>query len=280
MSGSDGVLPIARFSPAPGLVVDRTEKSVRISGVMELYGPEATAARALSVQQSINATWTATFSDGYAVSCNITVRYRDASSKAGNATQIEAVNIAGPSHVTDRPGFDRTMTLNARETEAFTWTAAHEFGHILGLKDRYSESIMSKIKGKFGGTRTTTVHPDYQGNVMAVHGGVLESKNVGDLAKENEPSPYWMNDDNYVREWVKTHSSIEIGMLSTANKLKAIYTLMSGWISDDDVSAIARICGSVTSKTEAEAIRKGVDLLDFSSIGQRTAVRVAFANMP
>jgi hypothetical protein len=43
---SDEVLPVGRFSPAPGIFVDRTEKSVVITGAMELYGPEASAARA------------------------------------------------------------------------------------------------------------------------------------------------------------------------------------------------------------------------------------------
>ncbi len=274
------VAPVARFSPAPGIFIDRTEKSVSISGAMELYGPEANAARALSIEQSINKTWNASFPDGYTVKCNITVRYRDASTAAGNATQIEAAMISGPSHVTDIPGLDRSMTLNASESDAFTWTPAHEFGHILGLKDRYSESITSKISGQFGGTRQSTVDPNYQGNLMAVVGGVLESKNVGDLATENAPSPYWINDDDSVRDWVNAHSSIEIGKLSTKNKLAMIHTLMEGWISDDDVDAMGRICASVTTQAEAVAIQKGVDLLDFSSIGQRTRMRVFFSNMP
>ncbi len=278
---SDEVLPVGRFSPAPGIIVDRTLNSVNITGAMELYGPEATAARALSVEQSINNTWTFSFSDGYSVSCKVSARFRDSHSKvAANATQIEALKMAGPSHVTDMPGRDRTMTLNANEPDAFTWTPAHEFGHIIGLKDRYSESIMSQIRGTFGGTRTTTADPKYQTNLMAVHGGVLEKQNVGDLASENAPSPYWVNDDVQVRNWTNAHSTIEIGMLSTANKLKMIHTLMGGWISDNDVDAMGRICCSVTTKVEAQAIQKGVDLLDFTSIGQRTRMRVFYSRMP
>jgi hypothetical protein len=90
----------------------------------------------------------------------------------------------------------------------------------------------------------------------------------------------WIKDDDQVRNWVNAHSLAEIGSLSTNNKLIAIQTLMSGWISDDDVASISRICTSVTTGTEAKAIRGGVDLLDFTSIGQRTAVRVAFSKMP
>ena len=278
---SDEVLPVGRFCPAPGIFVDRTLNSVNITGSMELYGPEATAARAQSVEHSINDTWTHSFPDGYSVSCRVFVRYRNGDSKAAaNATQIEAIKTDGPSHVTDMPGFDRTMTLNANEGDAFSWTPAHEFGHIIGLKDRYSEGIMSSVKGQFGGTRSATADPNYRTNLMAVVGGALEKQNVADLASENAPSPYWINDDDQVRDWINAHSTIEIGMLSTTNKLKMIHTLMGGWISDEDVDAMGRICGSVTTVAEAQTIQKGVDLLDFTSIGQRTRMRGFFSRMP
>jgi hypothetical protein len=90
----------------------------------------------------------------------------------------------------------------------------------------------------------------------------------------------WMRDDDQVRNWVNSHSAGDIAGLSTADKLLAISSLMSGWISNEDVAAIAKICGSVTFKTEANTIRGSVDLLRMTSIGQRTAVRVAFTRMP
>jgi hypothetical protein len=55
---------------------------------------------------------------------------------------------------------------------------------------------------------------------------------------------------------------------------------MSGWISGDDMNAIIRIMANVQNKAEADTIRKGIDPLDFSSIGQRTQFRVAEARMP
>jgi hypothetical protein len=271
------VMPVGRFSPAPGLFVDRTESSIKIDGAMELYGPEANPARAESIRRWINRVWTSNFPDGYSVSCNITVTYRGPGSKAGAASQIEAIKIAGPSHVSR---LDSSMTLNANEADAFTWTAAHEFGHVIGLQDRYSEGIMSSIIGTFGGTRSTTVDPRYQINLMAVTGGILESQNLKDVAEENAPSPYWVNDDEQVRDWINHHVTADVARLSTANKLKAIGTLMTGWISDADVAAIGRICSCVTLKAEADAIRRGIDLLKFSSIGQRTMMRVTLSQMP
>jgi hypothetical protein len=271
----DDVLPVARFSPAPGLFVDRTEHSLSISGAMELYGPEANAARAASIEQSINSTWNRAFSDGYTVTCAVTVTYRPPGSSAGHAAQIEAAKTTGPSHA-----LLGEITLNANEPLAFTWTPAHEFGHVIGLKDRYSESIVSSIKGTFGGTRTSTPQPGYAGNLMAAQHGTLESKNVADVASETNPSAAWVNDDNEVRDWVNAHPPSDIASLPTASKLAAIDTLMGGWISDADVAAIVQICGSVTSKTEAASMRAGVKVSEMKNHGQRILVKLALDKMP
>jgi hypothetical protein len=279
MGNPNDVLPVGRFSPSPGLFVDRTENSVTISGEMELYGPEANAVRARSIQDSINTAWTSAFSDGYSVTCNITVRYRGAGSGAGSVTQIEAVKMSGPSHVS--PALrGRSMTLNSNEPDAFTWTPAHEFGHIIGLQDRYSEPIISKIKATWGGTRTNTVQPGYAGNLMAQTGGALCIKNVADVATENEPSPYWINDDDQVASWVNTHPLLDVGRLSTVHKIKAITVLMGGWVSPQDMVAICKLCSSVTTKDEAKAIRAAVDPTQLKDMGQRINMRLAFDKMP
>ena len=120
----------------------------------------------------------------------------------------------------------------------------------------------------------------YAGNLMGETNGVLQSKNLIDLAEENEPSQYWINDDDQVRDWVNEHSLADIGRLSTPDKLRAIWTLQGGWISDDDVAAMGKICGSVTTKREGDAIRAGVNVLIFSSLGQRTTMRVFLGKMP
>lgn len=277
--GSGNPSPVGRFSPSRGIIVDRAQKSVSIRGAMEMYGPAESAANASSVQNAINTTWTPTFPDGYAITCAITVKHRGPGSKARDVTQIEALFTTGPSYVAWGTR-GRYMTLNAQEPSAFGWTAAHEFGHIIGLQDRYSESIMSKLSGSFGGTRSTSVQSGYNGNIMAVHGGALWSKNLGDLAVENEPSPYWINDDDYVAEWVNHHFVAEVGKLATNNKIRAIQTLLSGWVSSDDMAAIKRICSSVSAKPEANAIRQGVDVLALTDAGQRAAIRLAMSQMP
>jgi hypothetical protein len=172
------------------------------------------------------------------------------------------------------------MQLNANEPDCFTWTPGHEFGHVIGLDDRYVESIMSQIRGSWGGTRVTSPKPGYARNLMAVSHGRLEQQNVVDVAAENEPSALWTGDDDEVRAWVTAHSLAEIGGLSAADKLRAIWVLQRGWISDDDMEAMGRICKSVTTRDQAEAIRAGVNLLIFGDLGQRTTMRVFLANMP
>jgi len=272
-------LPVGRFVPSPGITVDRSGTSVLIVGQMELSGPEATSIRADSVERSINDMWTRTFKDGFVITCKIHVSYRGPGTSAGASTQITAEKTAGPSHV--RPAIHgRAMILNANESDAFTWTPAHEFGHILGMKDRYSESIVSKIKSLWGGRRSTTVQSGYDKNLMGVVNGSLESKNVADIIAENEPSAYWKNDDDYIVSWVGSHSVAELAKLPTAEKLRAIWILQGGWISGDDLQAMGKICGVVKTTTEAASLRRGINLLIFSDIGQRTSMRVFLSKMP
>lgn len=279
MEDTGQVLPVGRFMPSTGITLDRTGTSISISGLLELSGPEATFDRAASIQNWINATWTRTFKDGFEIDCSVAVHYRASGTSAGQATQITAEKIAGPSHVTDILG-RRTMMLNANDGDAFGWVSAHEFGHIIGLRDRYSESILSKLRSTWGGKRSTSIQPGYDLNIMGVSGGALESRNLADIAAENEPSALWINDDDYVVAWVQSHAPADIRRLSTADKLRAIWILQGGWISGDDLASMGKICASVVSRDEAQAIRRGVNLLIFTDLGQRTKMRVYLANMP
>ncbi|MDO8144908.1 DUF4157 domain-containing protein [Isoptericola sp. 178] len=267
-------LPVERFSPALGLLIDRNGSTIRIFGTMEVSGPEATAARAAQIQQSINQMWTVAFPDGSSVVTQVVVRYRAPGTPAADVTQITIQQMAGPSNVSGG-----AMTLNASSANVYTWVAPHEFGHVIGLADRYSEGLISKIMGRFGGDRTTAVDPGYESNIMARHGGTLESRNLTDLAAENAVSSYGFDDDDRVRSWVGSHSAAEIARLPLADKLTAIRTLMGGWVSDDDIVAIVAIVRSARSPAEGTAIR-AIDWTELTSIGQRTQVRVAMTRMP
>src|ERR1019366_7909788 len=160
---------VGPFHPAPNITVDRTGSSMRISGTIKAYGSDADATKAATAQATIRQYWKGSFPDGYAVTCDIVVSYEASPSTSWNEATIEMTQISGPSKVWPAT---HTMTLNMREgkdlpgPDPLTWTVAHEFGHQLGLKDRYSEGLISQIKGEFGGKRTATVDPGYEGNLM------------------------------------------------------------------------------------------------------------------
>jgi hypothetical protein len=63
-------------------------------------------------------------------------------------------------------------------------------------------------------------------------------------------------------------------------KSSPLKTLLGGWISDEDMDAIGKICRSVLDPADGRAIRQGINLLDFSSLGQRTQMRVFLSRMP
>ena len=247
---------------------------------LEIYGAEATTAMAGTIEATIERIWNASFPDGSTVACNVSVAFRASTTPASSgATQIEIVRQAGPSYVSSGWG-GRYMVLNLDGTDALNWVVAHEFGHLLGMDDRYLEGWWSKLSGSFGGQRTTTIVPGYEGNLMGEHAGALESKNVRDLAEENAPG--YFSDDDQVRAWVNNHTTAEIGALSTAAKLQAINVLLGGWVADEDIAASRAILRSVSARAEAEAIRQAIEpgLIDLSSIGQRTQMRVALSQMP
>jgi hypothetical protein len=56
MSGLDTLPAAVRVYAAPGIFIDRVDSAIAIAGFMELFGPEASTARALKVQESINST--------------------------------------------------------------------------------------------------------------------------------------------------------------------------------------------------------------------------------
>lgn len=263
------------FSPTKGIVIDQTDKSMHISGKIESYGPESSAANAAAAEATIRKYWNQSFPDGYSVTCDVAVAA--GSGSAGDAAKISMEKASQDSHVSRITG---VMSLNMNEADALSWTVAHEFGHQLGLKDRYSEAIMSKARGAVGMKRTgSKADPGYEGNLMADVSGATESKNVRDLGTENTPWS-WQTDDE-VRDWIARQGG-KLGGLSTATKIAMIDKLFEGWISDEDVEAIGEIAKSATPGAQSAAIKSHLTsrLLDMTSIGQRTRVRVFIAGMP
>jgi hypothetical protein len=86
-------------------------------------------------------------------------------------------------------------------------------------------------------------------------------------------------DDDEIRAWVATTDLATIGRLPVTEKVRMIFSLMQGWISDEDVATIEHILRSVTSRSEMHSIRRTIEpyLRKMTSIGQRIRVRIALA---
>jgi hypothetical protein len=109
--------------------------------------------------------------------------------------------------------------------------------------------------------------------------GATTSQTLRDVGEENSPS-YW-NSDDQVRLWVQRNGG-RLGSLAPATKQRMFDELLAGWISDEDIATVGRICASVTDRTEAAWLRLHLErrLLDITSLGQRTQVRVFMSQMP
>ncbi len=175
-------------NPGPGLRVNvsASAKRARVNARLQVHGAEADAAKASTIQGAVSSNWNGSFPDGFTLGTSVNVSHRaEGQSEDSNATQIELVRAgeARPSHVTRNwlVG-SRYVSLNLDYPgNQLGWVAAHEFGHLLALSDRYSESIWSTISSLFGGGRTATVQAGYENNIMGVDNGRLESRNVRDL---------------------------------------------------------------------------------------------------
>lgn len=271
------------FHPVPGINVVMADRQVSITGRAEVFGDSADAAVAAKLQSVINNTWTKTFPYGGSVSCAITVTYRAPGSAKSAVLQIEHGKGRTDSDVhAAKFGFgDEMIWLNANDPNALRWVAAHEFGHILGLEDKYIESFTSRVKGALGFERDETKPmKGYEYNMMGSGGFNLTIKNIVDLEKESKASEWWLNDDDQVRAWVAAHGAAEIASLRAATMIEALRILMGGWISDADVVAMVTIIEAVRDPATAGAIRAAINPMDMKSLGQRDRVRIALDKMP
>jgi hypothetical protein len=163
--------------------------AITLTANFDVNGGAATAALATQVKNTIVRVWNATFDAGYRVTTQVDVRV--VSSLASDRSYIHIERNNSASHVDDFPSLyyaDMTLNLPGANLE---WTPAHEFGHMLGLSDHYNESLRSSMhdfcngysatQGFCGGLRSSDVEPGWEGNLMAVTGGVLQRKNLEEL---------------------------------------------------------------------------------------------------
>lgn len=91
------------------------------------------------------------------------------------------------------------------------------------------------------------------------------------------------NDATEVTDFIHTSSAALLGVMTRQEKVRLITVILNAWyISDRDVYAIERLCGSVPTPQEMTFIRTAITPLivpHMSDIGQRTRVRVALVRI-
>jgi hypothetical protein len=274
--------PVRRFNPAPGIFVEVNGKTVVITGECEAWGPKASAQNAPWMASSINRKWTRHLPLDYDITTTVNVYYRAPGAPENTGRlQIYYGPMLGPSNAIKGGGIARSrIKLDGDDNGAVGLVLPHEFGHVIGLDDRYDEPLWSKLSSSLGGPRAATpAHKGYENEMMGGLGAVRR-KTIDNVLLETGPSEYWTQDDDEVRDWLKAHPKTDIAALSTANKISMLQTLMAGWISDSDVHAMVGIVGEVNSPSEARLIMGAIDPLRMKGVGQRTRFRIALDAMP
>ena len=88
---------------------------------------------------------------------------------------------------------------------------------------------------------------------LAKRMGELGKSEVPDLARDLE------QDDDDICAWISRQSLDAIGRQPQRDLVRMVTVLMSGVITPDDVTAIVRICNSVTSATTMDALRTVIE---------------------
>lgn len=272
-------LPVAGYSPSPGVQVDRNGDQVHVTARLELSGVGASAEKAREIEERIEREWNTRFPDGSSVVTDVRVTYRPpGQAEAPDATQIEMAHLGGrATHVVRATG---TMVLNVDDPNVMQ-AVHHEFGHQIGLGDRYTEPYLSNVSNHMFGTERWGfgVQPGYEHNVMDDNGAV-SSQNLRDIPAENAPSV--STDDDQVRDWLSRRGAAELPGLATSAKIRMVGTLMDGWMSDADVAALEQICRTARPGEQADALRAAIG----SRIGemwggeQQARLRTALEAMP
>jgi RHS repeat-associated protein len=157
--------------------IDDESKTVTINVDIIIYGDDATDNIAQEYKKGIENAWGGPWSvdingEQYSVNFNVNVsvgKKPDIFKKLwnfffGTNNYIEASSSIPQSEVV--LGFMGTWRTKGRYgmTLADDNPAAHEFGHLLGFRDRYTD---------LGG-----VDPNWTGNIMAEWGGIVEQRNI------------------------------------------------------------------------------------------------------
>jgi hypothetical protein len=176
-------------SPYPGckMVWDLNQRFFLIVVNFELSGVGADAAMASEIESSIRKYWNVTFGGTFHVLTSVYVEHKPSNPSADRA---KIVLFKHPSKRSTIAKFgsgypqNRHITLNTQNNWDVDWTPAHEFGHYIGMDDKYKDEKDAE------GKTVSVPLPGWEKNMMAEKRGLLSMWNIVELAL------WWAN-------WVK-----------------------------------------------------------------------------
>lgn len=250
---------------AKSVRIDRVGPRLTVTGKLALVGDAASPELAEKIRAVIKQTWNDSFADGTSVTADVDVVHYPPGHRppAGMNTITVDSGYTDPWGSTDGTGgyVDETtgdMYLNPR-VEAFTEYAGHEFGHQLGLHDRYSA-----VTDTAHGSVRVMSDPGFDGDLMAdatdgpIGGrGTVSEVDVHDVVADNRPGADRVDDG--VRRWVDRHpGALDQASVPATDRLAAVRALLSGKVSDADVRAAEALLASTPRGADQVVVLNGL----------------------
>jgi hypothetical protein len=116
-------------TPSPGVDVSWDGTQLDIQAHVQVIGRLATQEVAGAIAADIERTWTQSFPDGSAIKCRVDAQLGGAPDKGRSQIIVEQ----GP--VSNSHAVSGTIYLMMMGPDDLVWSPAHEFSHLLGLKD-------------------------------------------------------------------------------------------------------------------------------------------------
>jgi hypothetical protein len=176
--------PSGSATPNRGITVSWSGNRIDIRARIRVTGPRASAAVAEAMRRDIERMWNATFPDGYASTCQVDMQLSDTEDPSR-----AVINVGLGGSVAESSTLGSTMYfVFSGSASDLVWSPAHEFGHLLGLRDRrtrtFWEAVTDAPERSEAGYERNIMGAIPQGDINRRSELVVESRNVRDWLGE------------------------------------------------------------------------------------------------
>jgi hypothetical protein len=177
----------------------------------------------------------------------------------------------------------------APQTHSGRQLIAHELAHVVQQDNSWSCSVggIDPPNSTQEGEARVVADAIVQGNDMPRLSPSLMSTLSRDAVLVGEGSKIqWksrgLTSGSEIRNWVRDVNLAAIGEIPLQEKLRLINRLLDYVVYNEDLDAIEKICSSVPSIQEVDAIRTAISprAIDLSDLGKRSRLRVILSRTP